>query len=194
LSLTSDLRFLCEIDRLKNVNRASPILDRSRRENSAEHSWHLGMYALILSHEADVEVDLLCVLKMLLIHDIVEIDAGDTPLHGSHNDEGQAEREREAAERLFGILDQPMGTALLDLWLEFEEGNSDEARFAKSLDRLQPLIQNTQTDGGTWIASSLSEEQVHERYGPQIERGSTNLWSTAKKLVRQHFRASNISK
>lgn len=187
MSPSSKLGFLCEIDRLKSVYRASPILDRSRRENSAEHSWHLAMYALVLSDQANAEVDLLRVVKMLLIHDIVEIDAGDAPLHGEIDCDVQAEKERQAAHRLFGMLDQPLKDEFLNLWLEFEAAETGDARFAKSLDRLQPLVQNTQAGGGTWVDAKLSEQQVHERYRPQIERGSEQLWFTAQTLVRDHF-------
>lgn len=187
MSLSSKMSFLCEIDRLKSVYRASSIIDRSRKENSAEHSWHIAMYALVLSDQADAEIDLLRVLKMLLIHDIVEIDAGDAPLHGEIDHCAQAQKERHAAERLFGMLEQPLKAELLNLWCEFEEAETGDARFAKSLDRLQPLVQNTQTGGGTWIDAKLSESQVCDRYGPQIERGSEKLWSTAQRLVRDHF-------
>jgi len=179
--------FLKEIDALKGVLRASPIIDKSRRENSAEHSWHLAMYALILAPSAPYEIDINRVIQMLLIHDVVEIDAGDTPIHGGAGLDGQAELEEKAADRLFGILPTGQGAKLRALWEEFEAAESNDAKFAKALDRLQPLIQNIHTDGGTWTDADVSEKQVHARYGPAIKGGSEAFWLYAEKLVRQHF-------
>jgi len=187
MSLTAKIEFLCEIDRLKGVHRASQLIDKSRKENSAEHSWHLAMYALVLSRHTELEIDLLRVFKMLLIHDVVEIDAGDLPLHTVVDRDTQLQKEIDAADRLFGILEEPLRGELRDLWLEFEEGKTNDARFAKSLDRLQPLIQNLCTEGGAWIAPQLTEQQVCQRYGPQIDKGSRQLWSYAKELVANHF-------
>lgn len=185
--LDQKIAFLREIDALKSVVRASPLIDKSRRENSAEHSWHLAMYALILADQADEPVDAGRVIRMLLIHDIVEIDAGDTPIHAGHAPDDQAHREQAAAERIYALLPGAQGDELKALWREFEEGRSNDARFAKSLDRLQPLIQNVATGGGTWIDHAVTEAQVFERYGPQISHGSRSLWDYAKGLVTKHF-------
>ncbi len=163
--------FLIEIDQLKDVDRASPILAGDRRENSAEHSWHLAMYALVLSDYSNSPVDIDRVIRMLLIHDIVEIYAGDVPIHGEVDDLAQRELEEVAAERLFGMLPSVQSASFKKLWCEFEEAQSADARFAKSLDRLQPLIQNVEAGGGTWRDHELSEQQVLERYGPQIQGG-----------------------
>lgn len=185
--MDQQLSFLREIDKLKNVVRKSPLIDRSRKENSAEHSWHLAMYALILSESSNQEIDINRVIRMLLIHDIVEIDAGDHPIHESANRENQELSEQKAAQRIFGLLPESQGKELIELWQEFEAGTSDDAVFAKALDRMQPLIHNIATDGGTWAEANVTKAQVRERYGPTINVGSFSLWSKAEELVEKHF-------
>jgi len=183
------MEFLSEIDRLKRVDRQSLITGRVRRENSAEHSWHLAMFAMILGREAD-GIDPWHVVRMLLVHDIVEIDVGDTPPHAPGHDPATiGERELAAARRIFGLLPGAQGQEILALWQEFEAGQSADARFAKALDRLQPLLLNTLTDGGTWKENGVSEEQVVSRYGPTIAAGSPALWEHARQLVSRHFAA-----
>jgi putative hydrolase of HD superfamily len=184
--LARRLSFLREIDRLKAVVRASPILDKSRRENSAEHSWHLSMYALILADYAASNVDVARVVKMLLIHDIVEIDAGDSPIHGAP-DNDQAEREQRAADRLFGLLPPEQSEELASLWREFEAEQTSDSQFAKALDRFQPLLANIFTGGGTWVDNGVGHEQVLQRYGPAIGRGAPELWALAQEWVASHF-------
>ncbi len=185
--LKKKIAFLNEIDKLKSVVRASPLADSSRRENSAEHSWHLAMYAMILSEYSTRKIDIYKVIVMLLLHDIVEIDAGDAPIHGSVGIDDQEEKELAAAQRIFGLLPTEQGEELRAIWLEFESAETDDARFAKSLDRLQPLLQNISTGGGTWAENNLRHEQVLDRYGPTIEAGSVELWQCAKSLVDSHF-------
>lgn len=186
-TIHQQLAFLAELDCLKSVVRQSPLINRVRKENSAEHSWHLAMFALVLTEHVE-GVDQATVIRMLLLHDIVEIDAGDAPIHSVGIDTGALQRaERNAAERIFGLLPPEQGQELLSLWLEFEEAATPSARFAKALDRLQPLFINTLTKGGTWTESGVTEQQVLERYGPTIERGSPALWEEAKKLVRSYF-------
>ncbi len=181
------LAFLAELDKLKSVVRQSPLINRERRENSAEHSWHLALFALTLAEYAD-GVDALRVLKMLLVHDIVEIDAGDIPLHSTkRNQEHVTHAEGRAAKRIFGLLPPDQRDEVLSLWLEFEARETPNAQFAKALDRFQPLYLNTLTRGGTWTEHGLTELQVNERYGPLIERGSPALWKIAWALIQQHL-------
>ncbi|WP_213957992.1 MULTISPECIES: HD family hydrolase [unclassified Variovorax] len=188
-TLNQQLAFLREIDRLKSVIRQSPLLDRSRKENSAEHSWHLAMYALLLQEYAAGTVDAARVIQMLLIHDIVEVDVGDTPIHHVPAGASQAELEARAAVRLFGMVPGDQGATLLALWREFELGQSDDAKFAKALDRVQPLLVNIGTAGGTWTENNVTLEQVLQRYGPTIARGSPTLWAACEQWVREHFAA-----
>ncbi|WP_184222757.1 HD domain-containing protein [Granulicella aggregans] len=179
--------FLAELDQLKSVIRQSPLINRTRYENSAEHSWHLAIFAIVLSEHAD-GVDPLAVATLLLVHDIVEIDAGDTPLHDPGRDIGVVNiKERDAARRIFGLLPEPQATHLLSLWEEFEANETPNAQFAKALDRLQPLLLNTLTDGGTWTRNNITQEQVMQRYGPVIEGASKSLWVEAAALIRRHF-------
>lgn len=186
--MDQQLSFLMEIDKLKNVLRKSPLLDQSRKENSAEHSWHLALYAMVLHGQENEVVNIDRVIRMLLIHDIVEIDAGDHPIHESSNAEHQKEIELKAAERIFGLLPEKQCKEMMELWLEFEAGESSDATFAKSLDRFQPLIHNVVTGGGTWIEAKVSKDQVQERYGHPIAKGSLGLWSKAKELVDGYFK------
>lgn len=185
--LERQLAFLREIDRLKSVVRLSPLIDGSRRENSAEHSWHLAMYALVLSEHAAGAIDVMRVVKMLLIHDIVEIDAGDVPFHVPAAHAGQAEREHLAAERLFGLLPDAQAAEFRELWFEFEAAESDDAKFAKALDRFQPMLHNAATGGGTWIECEVTLEQVKARCRPPIERGAPALWTVAAGMAEAHY-------
>ena|SRR5215468_8929305 len=186
--LDAQIGFLLEIDRLKSIVRQSRLASDSRRENSAEHSWHLAMFALVLSEHATAQIDTMHAVKLLLIHDIVEIDAGDAPIHAVSRSKAALEAaELKAADRIFGLLPQTQAEQFRALWLEFEAGQTPEAQFAKALDRLQPLILNVAVGGGTWAENAVTEQQVIERYGPTIARGSTSLWDAARKLVRRHF-------
>ena len=186
-ALEKQLSFLREIDRLKTVIRQSPLLDKSRKENSAEHSWHLAMYALLLNEYACGPVNTYRVIQMLLLHDVVEIDVGDLPIHGGHSSALQAELEEKAAARLFGLLPPQQGNELLALWQEFERAETEDAKFAKALDRFQPLLVNVFTGGGTWAESGVSLEQVLSRYGPAIKRGAPQLWEVCEQWVSRHF-------
>ena len=186
--LDRQLAFLREIDRLKSIVRLTPLINRSRRENSAEHSWHLAMYALVLAEHAAGNIDILRVVKMLLIHDIVEIDAGDVPFHAPETHAGQQAREQQAAERLFGLLPPAQSCEFRDLWHEFEAVESDDAKFAKALDRFQPMIHNAATNGGTWVEMSVTLNQIKARCQPPIEGGAPSLWTAAEQMAEAHYR------
>jgi putative hydrolase of HD superfamily len=153
-----------------------------RRENSAEHSWSLAVLAMTLLPEVEPALDALRVLKMLLVHDIVEIDAGDTFVYGPQ--EGKAEREQQAAVRLFGLLPEAVGAEFAALWREFEDGKTREAAFAGALDRLMPLIQNFHNEGQSWREHGIRYEQVHAR-NQSIRQGSAALWEYAEKLMNE---------
>ncbi|HEY7430662.1 MAG TPA: HD domain-containing protein [Streptosporangiaceae bacterium] len=181
--LENQISFLLECDRLKTVLRQSTISDGSRRENSAEHSWHLAILALVLAGHAPPGTDLSRVLAMVLIHDLVEIDAGDLFVYAdAAAQERQEAAERAAADRIFPLLPTPQGQQLRALWDEFEERATPEARFARALDRLQPMLLNTVTQGGTWAAHGITADQVLQRV-QLIEDGSPSLGAFARQLV-----------
>ncbi|MCB0969615.1 MAG: HD domain-containing protein, partial [Ilumatobacter sp.] len=176
MRLDHQIAFLNEADRLKSVQRATRLLDGSRFENSAEHSWHVCLYALVLAEQAAPGIDIGRVLRMLLIHDIVEIDAGDAPIYGDIDHAAMADREAAAADRLFGLLPGDQGAGLLALWQEFEAAQTPEARFAKAVDRLPPPIANLENGGGSWVDYDVSFDQLDTRVGAPIRRGAPGVW------------------
>jgi putative hydrolase of HD superfamily len=180
--LEQQLTFSRELDKLKSVLRQSLLMDASRRENSAEHSWHLATLAILLAEHAESAVDLSKVIKMLLVHDIVEIDAGDTFVYDNVNVKTQAQRELRAADRLFGILPAEQGRELRSLWEEFEHHESAESKFANALDRLQPIMQNYYSGGQSWKAHGVTRTQVMERMRA-VEVGLPKLWPTVLKII-----------
>lgn len=181
--LDSQLRFLLEADGLKTVLRQTPIIDRSRPENSAEHSWHLALMALVLGRHAPAGTDLSRVMAMVLLHDLVEIDAGDLFLYAEEAAQARQEvAERAAADRIFALLPPDQAAAFRGLWDEFEERRSPEARFARALDRLQPMLANFQTGGGSWTAHGVTADQVLLRVA-LIEDGSATLGAYARDLI-----------
>ncbi len=182
-NLEKQLALVIELDRLKSVLRRSRIKSAAgREENSAEHSWHVALMALLLEEHANQPVDISRVVKMLLIHDVVEIDAGDTFVYDNIAAECQAENELKAARRLFGMLPEDQADELLKLWLEFEEAQTDDACFAKALDRLIPMFLNYHNHGQSWLEHGVKREQVIT-VNQRIERGSVTLWEYAQKII-----------
>lgn len=182
--LEQQMAFILEIDKLKRVDRQTLIVDGTRPENSAEHSWHIALMALLMVEHIDQrsDIDLLKVVKMLLVHDIIEIDAGD--VFAYDEDEEREEREKKAGRRIFGLLPQDQAEELYQLWREFEERQTPEAHYAASLDRLLPLVQNYLTGGYTWVKYHIPEEKVRKRNQVIIE-SSRNLWEYAQTIIDQ---------
>jgi putative hydrolase of HD superfamily len=181
--LAQQIAFVVEIDKLKAVLRQNLITAGLRRETTAEHSWHLGTMALVLADHAEPGVDILRVLKMLLIHDLVEIDAGDSFLYDAAARAGAAAREHAAAERLYGLLPPDLAIALRALWDEFEAAATPDARFARALDQLQPVLLNYHTEGGSWRANAVSGADVLAKKAV-IADGAPTLWRYAEGLIR----------
>ncbi|AKU99408.1 Hydrolase (HAD superfamily) [Labilithrix luteola] len=180
--LMEQLAFVLEVEKLKTVLRRTSLLDRSRVENDAEHTWQLALMAVVLAEHADEPIDLVRVLKMILIHDVVEIDAGDTFAFDASAVVDQAERERRAADRIFGLLPADQASEFRALWDEFEAKATSDARFAAAMDRLQPALHNFFTDGGTWRAHGVTAGAVERRLAP-IGQASTNLGRLTAKVI-----------
>ena len=189
--LEAQFAFLNEADRLKSVLRATTLVDGSRPENSGEHSWHLALYALVLADQAAPGVDINRVIRMLLIHDLVEIDVGDVPIHSqngqAHASAATLAAEAKAADRIFGLLPPDLATSLRALWEEFEAAETPDARFAKSLDRVQPVMANLMSGGGTWATYNVTFDQLEARVGSKIARGAPALWEWVQAKARPWF-------
>jgi putative hydrolase of HD superfamily len=180
--LEQQLAFSIELDKLKSILRRSQLMDASRHENSAEHSWHLATMAMLLTEYAVEPVNITRVLKMLLVHDVVEIDAGDTFAYDTVNVATQNEREQRAADRLFGLLPSDQRDELRALWEEFEHRSTPESKYANALDRLQPLFQNYRSGGMSWKKHGVTREQVMSRM-EAVQIGMPRIWPTVLKLI-----------
>lgn len=180
--LNAQIAFAVEIDKLKRVIRRNSLMDGSRRENDAEHSWFVGLLAMVLGEHAPPGTDIQRVVAMLLVHDLVEIDAGDTFIYDPVAVAAQTDLEQAAADRIFALLPDPQGAELRALWEEFEERVTPEARFAKALDRFAPILANHHTEGGTWPLFKVKAGQVREKVRI-IEEGSPSLGAYALELV-----------
>lgn len=187
--LEKEIEFILAIDALKNVNRRNFNLDNSRRENTAEHSWQVVVFAQILYPYArnKEKIDLPKVLKMLSIHDVVEIDAGDTFFYDEKANEGKFERELASAKRIFGILSEPLQSEFLNLWLEFEKGKTEEAIFANAVDRMIPFILNCYNNGLSWIEAGVTYEKVKQLLRGKIEQASQDMADTFDVLIKKAF-------
>ncbi|MGB3178650.1 MAG: HD domain-containing protein [Albidovulum sp.] len=189
--LDAQFAFLMEADKLKQVIRATTLVDGSRRENSGEHSWHLALYALVLADQAAPDVNIDRVIKMLILHDLVEIDVGDVPIHSANGSaHGSAETraaESAAADRIFGLLPADLGKDLRALWEEFEATQTPDAVFAKSLDRVQPVLHNIASGGGSWTEYNVTYDQLEARVGTKVARGAPELWAYIRGKLRSFF-------
>lgn len=180
--LQQQIQFILEIDRLKQIMRQSYITGGSRKENSSEHSWHLAVMALVLAEHARGPLDVFRVVKMTLVHDLVEIDAGDTFIYDTQANTDKSDREIRAADRIFGLLPDDQQQEFRALWEEFEARITPEAKFAAALDRLMPLMHNYHSNGKTWKEHNVRKHKVFER-NQHIQHGSEELWDFARSLI-----------
>jgi putative hydrolases of HD superfamily len=193
MNLEKQVAFIKEIDKLKYIQRKTRLFNSERHENDAEHSWHLAMMAIVLAEHSDKPVNILKVIKMVLIHDIVEIDAGDTFIYDSAKNHTNTEEELKAAERIFGILPPAQAEEFIEIWKEFEDGITDEAKFAKSMDRFEPLLQNTSNQGGTWAEFDVPFQKVYEKK-KAIKNGSSTIWNYAENLLNESVESGILKK
>ena len=192
--LLKQIEFIVEIDKIKNILRQNVVIGTTRNENDAEHSWHLAVMAILLSeYSTDKDIDILRVLKMVLIHDIVEIDAGDTFCYDEKAHEDKDERERKAARRLFGILPSDQEKEFWELWREFEELKTPESCFAACLDRFQPLLLNYNTKGHTWQKPGVTSEKVIKR-NELLEKNAPTLWNFVKEVIEESIRKGYLNR
>lgn len=185
------LDFLIEVDKAKSVFRQSYVCDGSRKENDAEHMWHLALFVLVLAEHANWPIDVLRVLKMVLVHDIVEIDAGDTYIYDTASRATQEERESQAADRLYGLLPTDQGVELRAVWEEFEERRTPESRFAAAVDRLQPVLLNIASEGRAWRDHDITDDRVRE-VNSKIGLGSSVLWDHVSQLLDEAVTAGHL--
>ena len=192
-NLLKQVDFIKEIDKLKYIQRKTKLFKSNRHENDAEHSWHLAMMTIVLAEHSDVPIDVLKVLKMVLIHDIVEIDAGDTFIYDAQKNHTNTSEELIAAKRIFGLLPQKQSDEFIAIWEEFEEGLTNEAKFARAMDRFEPLLQNTSNNGGTWVEFDVSYQKVYDKK-KAIKNGSTTVWNYAECLIKQSVDSGILKK
>lgn len=192
-NLLKQIDFIKEIDKVKYIQRKTKLFNSDRNENDAEHSWHLALMAIVLIEHSNQNVDILKVVKMLLIHDIVEIDAGDTFIYDTQKSHDNTDEERLAANRIFGLLPEDQATDFITIWEEFEAGETNEAKFARAMDRLEPLLQNTSNNGGTWREFDVSYDKVHHKKSI-IKEGSAILWNFAENLINESVEKGILKK
>lgn len=182
--LFQQIAFIKEIDKIKYIQRKTKLFNSNRHENDAEHSWHLAMMTIVLAEHSNTPIDVLKVIKMVLIHDIVEIDTGDVFLHDTTLSHTNTEAETIAAKRIFGMLPEEQAVELISIWEEFEAGQTNEAKFAKSMDRFEPLLQNASNQGGTWSEFNVSYQRVFDT-AKSIQKGSETLWKYTENLLNE---------
>lgn len=190
--LEKQLDFIREIDKEKQIFRQTYLSDGKRKENDAEHAWHMAVMAFLLKEYANEEIDVLKTMQMILIHDVVEIDAGDTYAYDEAAKATQREREEKAAARLFGLLPEDQGQEMLALWEEFEAGDTKEAKFARTLDNFQPMMLNDATDGRAWVEHEVAVSKILKR-NERTPRGSKDLWEYGKEnFIEKHVHLGHI--
>ena len=189
--LEQQMKFILEVDKLKSIIRQNYLVDGSRKEDDADHSWHLALMCALLSEHSNEKIDIIKTMTMLLIHDIVEIDAGDTYAYDISGNVNKKERELVAAERIFNLLPKDQAEDMRALWDEFEEGDTSEAKFANTLDHLQPMLLNAGSNGKSWIEHQVTLSQIMKR-NETTHEGSEALWEYQYKIIKQQVEIGNL--
>jgi len=190
--LMKDIKFIVELDKMKSILRQTSLIGKDQREDDAQHSWHIAVMAMVLGEYSNVKLDICKVIKMLLVHDLVEIYAGDTFCYDKKGNENKKEREIMAADKLYSILDEDKGKELRALWEEFEEQRTPEALFAASMDRLQPILNNYYNNGGTWQKYNIAKEEIYKRVAP-VKEISDELWNFVTNLIEDAYNRGLIN-
>lgn len=183
--------FIMELDKIKKIGRQTYLSDGSRKENDAEHSWHLALMAFVLADYANEPVDVLKTIKMVLLHDVIEIDAGDTYAYDTEGNKTKQLREQKAADRIFGLLPESQGDEYRSLWDEFEEMETPEAKFANMLDKVQPLLLNDASGGRSWEEHGVKKSQVMKR-NERTHEGSERIWEYAMELIGKNVKEGRL--
>lgn len=189
--LEQQIQFIIEIDKVKNIFRQTYLTDGERKENDAEHSWHIALMAILLKEHIKEEVDILKVVTMVLLHDLVEIDAGDTYAYDNAGTATKRAREEKAADRIFGLLPEDQGTYFRALWEEFESYESADAKYAHLLDNFQPILLNHASGGKSWMEHGVKKEQIYKR-NEKINETSEEVWEYMKNIVAENIEKGNI--
>lgn len=189
--LQKQIAFIKEIDKVKNIFRQTYLADGTRKENDAEHSWHIALMAVLLKEYVSEDVDVAKVMTMVLIHDLVEIDAGDTYAYDSEGAKSKREREVKAADRIFGILPEDQGMYFRELWEEFEAYETPDAKYAHLLDNFQPLLLNDASGGRSWNEHGVHKSQIYKR-NEKVQETSQEIWNTIQEVVESHIAKGNI--
>ena len=190
--LKKQMKFALEMDKEKGIGRQTYILNALRKENDAEHGWHLALMTMLLAEYSNKPIDIGRTVEMVVIHDVVEIDAGDTYAYDDAGNATKAEREKRAADRIFGILPKEQDKYFMDLWLEFEEASTPEARFATAIDSVQPLMLNDASDGLAWREHEVAASKVRERAYKKIKPGSEKLYEMVLDIIEENVRKGNL--
>ncbi len=191
--LIKDIEFIVELDRMKSILRQTSLIGEDKREDDAQHSWHISVMAVVLSEYANEDIDVCKVIKMLLTHDLVELYAGDTFCYDKVGNQDKKQRELAAADKIYGMLDEEKGKELRKLWDEFEEMETPEALFAASMDRLQPMLNNYYNNGGTWRKFNVAQSDIYKRISP-VKKSSDELWNFVEYMLEDAFEKGLISK
>lgn len=186
------IAFIMELDKIKQIGRQTYLADGSRKENDAEHSWHLALMCFVLAEYANEPIDVLKTMKMVLLHDVIEIDAGDTYAYDTEGNKTKREREVKAADRIFGLLPEGQRTEFRGLWDEFEKMETPEAKFANMLDKVQPLLLNDASGGRSWEEHAVRGSQVMKR-NERTHEGSEKIWEYAKTLIEKNMKLGKLT-